>query len=185
MWEIRPARAEEAEELSGLAREIFSTTFGPYNTSSDMELYCSEAFTPAALAAAIADPSTDVIVALEGDRLAAYAQLHRGEAPAAVNGSAPIELMRFYVHGSLHGRGLAQDLMRTVAALSSAMGADTLWLGVWENNPRAISFYRKYGFDVVGDQPFMLGTDLQRDLVMATPIQQLAHALDAATRTGT
>jgi len=42
-----------------------------------------------------------------------------------------------------------------------------LWLGVWERNARAIAFYRKQGFEVVGEQEFMLGADRQRDLVMA------------------
>ena len=43
----------------------------------------------------------------------------------------------------------------------------TLWLGVWERNVRAQAFYRKQGFTVVGSQIFRLGSDPQRDLVMA------------------
>ena len=48
--------------------------------------------------------------------------------------------------------------------------ADTLWLGVWERNPRAIAFYRKCGFEDAGTQTFVLGTDHQRDLVLARPL---------------
>jgi ribosomal protein S18 acetylase RimI-like enzyme len=48
-----------------------------------------------------------------------------------------------------------------------AGGADVAWLGVWEKNPRAISFYEKSGFAVVGDHVFVLGSDAQRDLVLA------------------
>ena len=44
---------------------------------------------------------------------------------------------------------------------------DLIWLGVWEQNPRAIAFYTKWGFVEVGAQTFRLGSDLQRDLVMA------------------
>ncbi len=45
-------------------------------------------------------------------------------------------------------------------------GSDVIWLGVWEKNPKAISFYKKFGFVEVGDQVFPLGNDPQRDIVM-------------------
>ena len=46
-------------------------------------------------------------------------------------------------------------------------GADALWLGVWGENRRAIRFYEKQGFGVVGRQSFVLGDDEQSDLVLA------------------
>jgi RimJ/RimL family protein N-acetyltransferase len=48
--------------------------------------------------------------------------------------------------------------------------SDVVWLGVWERNPRAIAFYRKFGFVEVGDKVFPLGTDPQRDIVMARSV---------------
>ena len=46
-------------------------------------------------------------------------------------------------------------------------GAQTLWLGVWERNPRALAFYGKCGFVDVGEHVFLFGTDPQTDRVMA------------------
>jgi ribosomal protein S18 acetylase RimI-like enzyme len=65
---------------------------------------------------------------------------------------------------------LAQELMRAATQHAQAAGARTLWLGVWERNPRAIAFYRKCGFAEVGTHTFVFGTDHQRDLVLARPI---------------
>jgi ribosomal protein S18 acetylase RimI-like enzyme len=45
-----------------------------------------------------------------------------------------------------------------------------LWLGVWERNPRAISFYKKWGFVEEGDHTFALGGDPQRDIVMVRAV---------------
>jgi len=45
-------------------------------------------------------------------------------------------------------------------------GSDVAWLGVWERNPKAIAFYRKFAFQEVGEHVFQLGNDAQRDLVM-------------------
>jgi ribosomal protein S18 acetylase RimI-like enzyme len=98
--------------------------------------------------------------------LIAFAQLKRGEAPACVTGPDPIEVMRFYVAPTRHGQGIAQTLMDAVLTTARADGAHTIWLGVWERNPRAIAFYRKCGFEDAGSQPFLVGTDLQTDRVM-------------------
>jgi len=57
--------------------------------------------------------------------------------------------------------------MASLLDTAVAGGADVAWLGVWEQNPRAISFYAKSGFAVVGDHVFVLGKDPQRDLVLA------------------
>ena len=61
----------------------------------------------------------------------AFAQLRRGDTPTCVTGPAPIELQRFYVAHAWHGRGVAQALMQDVLSAARAVGAATLWLGVW------------------------------------------------------
>jgi ribosomal protein S18 acetylase RimI-like enzyme len=173
MLEIRHARKDEAAQLGGVAELIFRDTFAPFNTEADMELYCAEAMSAEAFASDLDDPMSEILVAAEDGAIVAYAHIHRGEAPA-VAGSAPaIELKRFYLLRGQHGTGLARRLMREVAGRSAALGAATLWLGVWEHNGRAIAFYRKLGFEEVGEQPFLLGTDLQRDLIMTVPLATL------------
>jgi ribosomal protein S18 acetylase RimI-like enzyme len=61
--------------------------------------------------------------------------------------------------------------MAHVLGRAKAAGAATLWLGVWERNPRALAFYRKWGFDVVGEHTFNLGDDPQRDFMMRRDVQ--------------
>ena len=58
------------------------------------------------------------------------------------------------------------ELMDAVCAEAAVLDAGTLWLGVWERNPRAIAFYRKRGFIEVGAHVFRLGDDAQTDLIM-------------------
>ena len=83
-----------------------------------------------------------------------------------VDSAHPVELERFYLDHAWHGRGVAASLMEAVIRVASACAGDTLWLGVWERNARAIRFYRKWGFERVGAQTFRLGADLQTDDVM-------------------
>ena len=39
-----------------------------------------------------------------------------------------------------------------------------------ELDDRALAFYKKYGFNVVGHHEFRLGTDSQRDLIMVRTV---------------
>ena len=117
------------------------------------------------------DPRRETFVAAtEGGRLIGFVQLLAGEAPPSVRGPAPIELLRLYVARHYHGRGVAQALMAAALEAAADQGAQTVWLGDWERNPRAIAFYRKCGFEDVGSQVFILGTDRQTDRVMARPL---------------
>jgi ribosomal protein S18 acetylase RimI-like enzyme len=87
-----------------------------------------------------------------------------------VTADRPVELRRFYLAKRLQGTGAAQRLMARVLDESRATGGDVIWLGVWERNPRAIAFYRRHGFERIGEHQFLLGADLQLDWLMARPI---------------
>jgi ribosomal protein S18 acetylase RimI-like enzyme len=82
-----------------------------------------------------------------------------------------VEIVRFYVDRAWRGTGLAAALMDAAAEEARGRGARSLWLGVWERNPRAIRFYEKCGFRDVGSQDFVLGSDVQRDRVMARHLE--------------
>lgn len=162
----------DAERLSRLAATTFRDTFGAQNAPGDMERYLSGAFTPERQAAEIEDANSTILIAEhrvapdEAD-LVGYAHLVSESVPDAVRGPAPLELKRLYVARAWHGRGVAQSLMNAVLDAARARGARTLWLGVWERNPRAVAFYEKYGFTRVGEHTFVLGSDVQTDWVLA------------------
>jgi ribosomal protein S18 acetylase RimI-like enzyme len=165
-WTIRLASTHDVEALSALAERTFRETFSDSNTPSDLDAYCAEAFGVDIQRRELDDPSTLTIVAERDRDLVAYAQLVSHPAPASVVARRPIELKRFYVAKAFHGSSIAPALLRATREHAEASGADVLWLGVWEHNPRAIRFYEKNGFHEVGEHVFTVGTDPQRDLVM-------------------
>jgi ribosomal protein S18 acetylase RimI-like enzyme len=69
------------------------------------------------------------------------------------------------------GRGVGAALMQACLEEAGRRGCETVWLDVWERNPRAIAFYRKWGFAEVGNQAFQLGEDLQNDILMARAVK--------------
>jgi ribosomal protein S18 acetylase RimI-like enzyme len=78
-----------------------------------------------------------------------------------------VQLHQIYVLERARSGGVGAALLQAVIAEARARGAASLWLGVWSQNPRAVRFYERHGFAIVGSHTFVLGTDAQRDHVMA------------------
>jgi ribosomal protein S18 acetylase RimI-like enzyme len=164
---IRPAEARDAAPLAALAERTFRATFAPHNSEANMALHCARTYGAAIQAAEIADPARVTLVADDGGTLVGYAQLRLDHPAACIDAARPAEIQRIYVDAPWQGRGVAQALMDAMLAHARERGADRVWLGVWEHNPRARRFYAKCGFALAGDHAFVLGDEVQRDLVMA------------------
>lgn len=156
---IRRATVDDAAALAELAARTFHDTFAAHNRPEDMEAYMSTAYGTEVQASEIADPSRITLVVEDNAQLIAYAQLR-------IVSDEELEIGRFYVDRPWHGRGIAQSLMNTIIDLANERGVKRIWLGVWEHNARAISFYEKCGFRDCGSHPFLLGSDLQTDRLM-------------------
>ena len=167
---FRRACAPDASALAELGLRTFLETFAAQNRPEDIRAYVTRAYGEEQQLRELEDPSCTVLVGEVQDVAVAYALLRRAFSPACVISELPIEISRFYVSKELHGFGVAQDLMVLAIKTVRDLGGRAAWLGVWEKNARAIAFYRKCGFTVVGSQPFLLGTDLQTDLVMAQDV---------------
>jgi ribosomal protein S18 acetylase RimI-like enzyme len=162
---IRRALASDAEALARLATRTFYDTFARDNRPGDMAAYLAASHSPALQLAEITSPHFTTLLACIDEPIA-FAQLKHGPAPVCIPASPSVELYRFYVEHAWHGRGVAAQLMHAVLAEAEAAGTATVWLGVWERNPRAIAFYRKWSFVDVGTQTFHLGSDVQTDRLM-------------------
>ena len=168
---IRRATEADATLLSRLATHLFEETFGPMNDPADVRAHVNHAFSVEAQQAALSDADCAVWIVEDATSSAmGYAMMRRGPAASGVVAKRPAELHRIYVDRGLHGLGVGDVLMRACVEHAKGWSCDVIWLGVWERNPRAIAFYQKAGFSVVGRQSFQLGSDLQQDLVMARPL---------------
>jgi ribosomal protein S18 acetylase RimI-like enzyme len=167
---IRRAYRRDAKELSALAEATFRDTFASTNTAEDVDLHCRTRYSESIQADEIASPDRVTLLCELEARLVGFAQLRWGEAPDCVVAKAPAEINRLYVIREFHGQGVARDLMSACIDEATSHRSDVVWLGVWERNPRAMAFYRKFGFREVGEQVFRLGNDPQRDIVMARPV---------------
>ncbi len=171
-WTLRLARADEGARLARLAEATFRETFGADNKGSDMDLYCRETYGLAQQTAELVEPSRRTWVAETPAGLwVGFAQVRWDRAVQGEEAHVG-ELQRLYVERDWQGRGVAAQLME--ACLKTLREEGLAWgrLGGWERNPRAIAFYRKWGFEERGSHPFRLGQDPQRDLLFWRPVSR-------------
>lgn len=167
---IRVGVDTDAPALAAFAARTFEETFAADNCQEDLRVHLAKAFGVPQQTLELRDPNTITLLAHIESALVAFAQVRRKDPPACVILHCPVELHRFYVDRPAHGKGIAQQLMQAVHEAARRFGGESLWLGVWERNPRAIAFYNKVGFIDRGSHDFFLGQDRQTDRVLVAPV---------------
>jgi GNAT superfamily N-acetyltransferase len=167
---LRRAVPGDAPSLAVLAERTFRDAFSARNSPSNMDLQCERYFGPDIQAREISDRGIVTTLALASGQLIGFTQLMPAKPQPQVAAKRPAELNRLYVVAEWQGKGVAQALLKDAIASAKSAGADCLWLGVWEHNPKAIAFYRKSGLEAFGSHAFMLGDERQRDLLMSIRI---------------
>ncbi len=167
---LREAVPGDAAPLAALAARTFAATFAELTPPADLAAFLAETYGVRQQGAEIADPDVITVLAVSGEAIAGFVQIRRGSPPPCVPADGAIELGRFYVDDTHHGRGVAARLMEEALRRAGESGAAVLWLGVFEHNARARRFYEKWGFRPAGSHVFMVGADAQRDLIMARPV---------------
>ncbi|HKR65046.1 MAG TPA: GNAT family N-acetyltransferase [Thermoanaerobaculia bacterium] len=164
---VRRATPADAATLADLGARTFHDTFARDNTPEDMAAFLAKTYGETQQRRELEDANLITILAEENGVAIAFMQLHRAPLPDEENA---VEIARFYVDRAWHGRGVAQTMMAEAKRIARELGADAVWLAVWERNPRAIAFYEKCGFRDAGAKPFIVGSDVQTDRVMVAKL---------------
>jgi ribosomal protein S18 acetylase RimI-like enzyme len=174
---IRAGGPGEAARLTGIGARLFTQAYGPSHPEPELGACLAREFTPARLAAELAEPARCALVVESDGEWIGYAYLRESAEgwPDAVPGQRPVEIVRFYVDAGWHGRGVAAALMAACEDEARRRGADVLWLSVWQEAPRPLAFYRRAGFEVVGTATFAFGDRLDEDFLMARRVAGAAQ----------
>ena len=168
---IRLAAPQDAALLAAFAAQAFADTYRELSDAQEIADYVAEHFQPEVMAGVIGDADCTTLLAWVGERLAGYAIVKAEPAPDCVTGPAPLKLWRIYLGAGFIGQGLGARLMGAVHAEARRRGSQTLWLGVYDRNVRAVQFYERFGFAQVGGQEFLFGGQIYIDPVYAAAVQ--------------
>ena len=170
--EFRKPVVKDAELLSMLAEDTFRKAYDSEIHAGDLETYIHDNFYVARQLQEISDPKADILITFIQDQPVGYSMIRLNPLPACVDANSAVELKRFYLLPEAKGTGVADSQMQATLANAKQKNHKAIWLGCWENNARAIAFYKRWKFIPVGHQNFLVGSDLQRDIVFLRKLSQ-------------
>jgi diamine N-acetyltransferase len=164
--DIIKVSVQELELLQQIGKKTFYETFAALNTEENMRQYLDEGFSTSKMVAELKDPNAEFYFAYEENNVFGYLKLNFGSSQTELKDENAVEIERIYVLQEYQGKKVGKMLFEKAVAIAKERHADFIWLGVWEQNHKAISFYEKQGFRTFDKHLFMLGTDEQTDLMM-------------------
>ncbi|WP_395063925.1 GNAT family N-acetyltransferase [Flavobacterium sp.] len=163
---IQKITLNDIEQLQKIGQQTFFETFSESNTEQNMTTYLEEGFSVEKLSSELNNENAEFYFALQNDNPIGYLKLNFGQSQTELQDDKGLEIERIYVLKEYHGKSVGQLLYDKAIAIAKVKNADYVWLGVWEENHRAISFYKKNGFIEFNKHIFKLGNDEQTDLMM-------------------
>lgn len=164
--EVKQVTLNDIEQLQEIGRKTFYETFSAGNTEENMKKYLEEGFSKEKLTTELSNPSSQFYFATLGTDVIGYLKLNVGQSQTELKDEAALEIERIYVLKEFHGKKVGQILYEKAMEVARQRNAHYVWLGVWEENPRAINFYKKNGFEEFDKHIFKLGDDEQTDIMM-------------------
>ena len=164
--EIQKASLTDVLALQKLGRQTFYETFRDTNSEENMTQYLEEGFATEKLTKELADPNSQFYMAYLNKEAIGYLKVNFGASQTEMNDNHSLEIERIYVLKDFLGKNVGQLLFQKAMTIATENKVDYVWLGVWEENHRALRFYEKNGFTAFDKHIFKLGNDEQTDIMM-------------------
>lgn len=164
---IRRATPDDASILAALGGATFSETFGHLYPPEDLRTFLTGSHSVDAWTRTLADSQRAVWVAELPDATV-IGFIVVGPCKLPVEDREPIagEIQQLYVLARHHNLRLGSRLMDIGLEWLEAQGRSPLYIGVWSQNFGAQRFYRRYGFDKVGEYGFPVGKTVDREFIL-------------------
>lgn len=153
-------------QLQKIGKQTFSETFAENNTEDNMQTYLEKGFSVEKLTSELNNPNAEFYFAMQENNPIGYLKINFGPAQTELQDDSSLEIERIYVLKEYHGQNIGQLLYEKALGIAKSKKVAYIWLGVWEENHRALSFYKKNGFEVFNKHLFKLGSEEQTDLMM-------------------
>jgi diamine N-acetyltransferase len=164
--DIKKVTQKDVDQLQKIGRKTFFETFSPGNTEENMKKYLDEEFSIEKLIRELSNKDSEFYFAELDDKIIGYLKLNSGQSQTELKDGNALEIERIYVLKEFHGRKVGQLLYEKAMQVARQRNVNYVWLGVWDQNPRAINFYKKNGFVEFDKHIFKLGVDEQTDIMM-------------------
>lgn len=158
---LRRATAADAAPLAVLGTQVFLATYAPDGVRPSLAAEVLDQHAPAVVAARLADPAVQVLVAERAGHLLGFVETRRpAPPPLPAAGAGPAtEVVRLYVQPAQQRRGLGRRLLQAALDAAASRGDACAWLTAWDGNRRALAFYARLGWRDAGAVDYRFGDE--------------------------
>jgi ribosomal protein S18 acetylase RimI-like enzyme len=163
---IKKVSLTDLADLQQISKTTFVQTFAEHNSEADMAAYLETSYSLEKLTNELNSPFSEFYFACIHEQIVGYLKINIGLAQTEHKDLSAFEIERIYVEQAYLGKKVGQLLFNKAIDLAHSKKAAYVWLGVWEENHRALAFYKKNGFVPFDKHIFKLGSDEQTDIMM-------------------
>ncbi|GGF98400.1 spermidine/spermine N(1)-acetyltransferase [Paenibacillus albidus] len=157
---------EDLGLLQEISVETFNETFMNQNSPENMKTYLEKSFNLTQLEKELSNIASEFYFIYSNEEIAGYLKVNTNDAQTEIMGNDSLEIERIYIRKKFHKQGLGSYLLNKAIEVAIKRNKEKLWLGVWEKNESAITFYKKMDFVQTGAHSFYMGDEEQVDFIM-------------------
>ena len=178
---IRSAKRWDALILSQMAMESYAEAFGHSMTREQLLWQLQNNKSLTCFSERIATDA--ILLAIIDSRMVGYIQITDVTLPVDSAAATDQQLNALYVAHGYKASGLDTRLMDRALKLPRVRSAPHLYVDVWGKNKSAVQFYRRHGFEVIGDADVVVdSTVIGKDLIMQLTLGEAPKAKARRTK---
>jgi ribosomal protein S18 acetylase RimI-like enzyme len=147
---IRRGVAGDEEAICCIGRESFSSAFGQLYPPDVLDRYLDDKYSASKIASSLSKSGNFYFVAEVDHEIFGFIKLKRSSHHRLIHRDCQIQIQKIYVLPKFTNSGLGSSLMRSAEAEIGETPSVSAWLMVYEGNRRALCFYERFGYRVIG-----------------------------------
>ena len=156
MTSIIKATREDAGLLADIGKITFIESHGNSASAKDIDIYVSEKYNASIFNEEVGNPANIYHIIYHDRQPAGYSKIIFNVPHPNIQMQHVTKLERLYLLKEYYGLKLGSELFIFNVDLSKQNSQAGMWLFVWKENDRAVNFYKKAGFKIVGSHDFKL-----------------------------
>lgn len=154
--QIRKIAPNEAPILAEIAVKTFVESHGASASATDIQAYIAEKYTVQQFEIELNNPANLYYFICVDDQIAGFSKLIMNIPFNEQSEGNFAKLERLYLLEEFYDLKLGHELFQFNCELVRQHSQKGIWLFVWTENQRAIRFYTKAGFEIVGSHNFKI-----------------------------
>jgi ribosomal protein S18 acetylase RimI-like enzyme len=156
MTSIVKAKEKDFQLLAGIGKISYIESHGSSAKPADINAYLDENYSYEVFENELRDPKNIYNIIYHNNQPAGYSKIILNTPQSNIPIKNITKLERLYLLKEFYGFKLGFELFNWNLELTKNSNQAGMWLYVWKENLRAISFYKKTGFKVIGSYDFKL-----------------------------